>query len=202
MPRPLSDFHADVLQWLLSGQTGNAMHKEGLDRFHQSIMLEVNDGSLLLGVKRMVGVHPDSAVHSIFLLHSPWFVAAGCVAIPWYLNPDWFWVGIVGAPFLFGASVEIAKRRLMARARRTAELSPLGFMRLWDEGVLSLKLPHEDTECVSPHGDYRSFMVRHFIGPRLQRYQRTAPAPEEDADGWITLGPDARITRPRAGEKL
>ena len=52
MPRSLADFHADVLQWLLSGQTQNEMQKKGLDRFHQSIMQEVEDGSLLLGVKR------------------------------------------------------------------------------------------------------------------------------------------------------
>ena len=201
MPRTLADFHADVLQWLLSGQTQNEMQKEGLDRFHQSIMQEVKDGSLLLGVKRMVGVPPASIVHSKFLLHSPWFVAAGCLAIPWSLNPGWFWVGILGAPFVFFASIEIAKRVLMARARKVAKLSPLAFMQLWEEGVLSLKLPHEDTECFSPHGDYRSFMVRHFIGPRIQRDQRTGAAPKEDADGWITLGPDARITRPRPEEK-
>ena len=202
MPRPLADFHADVLQWLLSGQTQCEMQKEGLDRFHESIMPEVNDGRLLLGVKRMAGVSPASVAHSKVLLYSPWIVAAGCVALPWYLTPDWFWVGIVVAPFVLGTSVEIAKRRLMARARRTAKLSPLGFMRLWDEGALSLKLPQQDIECVSPHGDYRTFMVQHFIGPRLQRYQQAASAPKEDADGWITLGPDARISRLRPGEKL
>ena len=202
MPRSLADFHADVLQWLLSGQTQNEMQKNGLDRFHQSIMREVEDGSLLLGIKRMVGVSPASIVHSKFLLHSPWLFAVVCVAVPWYLKPGWFWVGLLGAPFVFFASIEIAKRVLMARARRTAKLSPLAFMKLWDEGALSLKLPHKDTECISPQGDYRSFMVQHFIGPRLQRSQRTDSAPQVDADGWITLGPDARVTRPRPGEEI
>ena len=80
MPRPLADFHADVLQWLLSGQTQCEMQKEGLDRFHESIMQEVNDGRLLLGVKRMAGVSPASVAHSKGLLYSPWIVAAGCAA--------------------------------------------------------------------------------------------------------------------------
>ena len=54
------------------------------------------------------------------------------------------------------------------RASRLAKADPYAFDRLWTEGALSLKLSGSDPldqegECVSPDGDYRKFMVRHFL---------------------------------------
>ena len=42
--------------------------------------------------------------------------------------------------------------------------------------------------------------IQNGRNPVTGERQNLQPAPQPDASGWITLGPDARVTRPRKGE--
>lgn len=172
-----------------------------LQNFHRAVAERVSAGDLQLGVSKMAGADPGSLAFSRFWTSFPYLFTAGYAGALWLLAGPW-WGFVLGVPAAWFFAVYVRQKREMRKTRRLAMSCPVSFDQLWDEGALSLRLPHGDAVCLSPHGDYRGFMVEHFLSPGIQESQQSSAERQPDADGWITLGPDAHVTRLRPGEKL
>ena len=143
-----------------------------LDNYHHLIMERLDYGELELGVSKMAGANPQSIAFSKFWTTFPLLVTIVYIAVPTgsYIavpemaqsSPPW-WGFVVFAPVTFVAAVWLRRNRGMAKARRLASIDPFAFDRLWDEGALSLRLAGSVHVCMSPRGDYRRFIWRHFL---------------------------------------
>ena len=119
----------------------------------------------------MAGTNPGSIAYSRFWTLSPFMAAVGYIGIPWFLDSDLTWKYVIFAPVVFILGVVVRRNRGMAKARRLARHSPEAFLRLWDEGALSLALPasefgEQEAVCMSPQDDFREFMARRFLRKR------------------------------------
>ena len=132
------------------------------ENFHNEIMRRIKSGDLLLGVSKAVGAETGSITFSRFWTLFSFYAAAGSLGILWRLDAAW-WGYATGVPavFIIGSIIGFTLGR--ARARRLAQKNPLAFMKLWDEGALYLCVPDTGVICMSPSGDYKSFMERHFL---------------------------------------
>ena len=122
----------------------------------------------------MAGTEPGSIAFSRFWTFFPFMAVAGYIGIPWYLDSDLFWGYVIFAPVAFGIGVVVRRNRGMAKARRLARHSPEAFLRLWDEGALSLASPasefgEQEAVCMSPQDDFKEFMARRFLRKREAR---------------------------------
>ena len=138
-----------------------------LENFHQAIMQRIQSGELQLGVSKMAGADPRSIAFSKFWTMFPFLAAAAYAAILWHLDYSWLW-WLVTLPVAFTVGVIVRRNRGMARASRLAKADPYAFMRLWDEGALSLRISGAEygdrrETCISPDGDYKKFMAWHFL---------------------------------------
>ena len=133
------------------------------ENFHNEIVRRLQSGELLLGVSKMAGANTTSIAFSQFWTLFPFLSVVAYIATPWYFGSSLFWGYVVFSPVVLIVGVIIRKKRGMAKASRLAMSDPCAFMRLWDEGALSLKLPGDGEGCVSPHDDYRQFVSRKFL---------------------------------------
>lgn len=134
-----------------------------IENYHAEIIRRLQSGELLLGVNKMAGAHQKSIAFSQFWTMFPFLAVGAYIGIPWYLDSPRFWWYVIFSPVALIIGIIIRKKRGMAKASKLAKSDPYAFMRLWDEGALSLKLPNTDDDCVSPQDDYQQFVARNFL---------------------------------------
>ncbi|MDE0173446.1 MAG: hypothetical protein OYH76_18720 [Defluviicoccus sp.] len=134
-----------------------------LNNFHQAITTKVTAGDLQLGVSKMAGADPHSIASSRFWTLFPYLFTIGYAGTLWAFAYPWWWY-ILGVPITWFFAVFIRQKKGMQKARRLAMSDSLAFDLLWDEGALTLRIPGSEVPtCMSPTGDYRQFMVQHFL---------------------------------------
>ena len=131
----------------------------------ERIWYAARDGRVEIGTDLKRLNRPGSPVFSHAETLSPW-LALVCLTIAGWLIGGW----IVGLAVLFGMLILIGTTinfivltRLRNRALAYAMSGLGGFISLWEEGALTLRLKDDEaSEIEAPDGDWRSFVSRHL----------------------------------------
>ena len=139
------------------------------EALHERIRVAEAERRVDVGVDLRPLNRPGSPVYVMWKNAAPTFGLAAIVVVVW-LAADWIWAMAALASGVI-LLLTVVNMMVMTRVRRRALALALndvaGWSSLWDQGVLSLRLPAEKgSECLSPHGDWRGFAIRNLPARR------------------------------------
>ena len=157
----------------------------------QALLRDYENGKIEIGVNTVKYNQAGAPFHRPWDNGLPALIIAGLViwnfSLAWEAGAVSLGCGVLFFFFFVGPWV---LKRVRKRVLDFALSSSTAWQELWDEGGLSIRRGSEGV--FTPRDDWSAFVLD----------QPTSAAPQPDADGWITLGPDAHVTRLRPREKL
>lgn len=141
---------------------------------HERIRVAERDRAVDIGVDLKPLNRQGSPVYVMWENATPTFGLALLVVIVWLIG-GWIWAMAAlasGVILLLTVVNMFVMTRVRQRALALALGDVAGWTSLWDQGVLSLRLPGQKTgECRSPHDDWRGFAIRNLPPVRRHRDQ-------------------------------